>query len=360
MPNYALRLFTPLAGTSVFVEDITQKAIGWNRSWRSMGGCWYGQFDVAGTLPDLQTWFYERLGYHVEERSGGVSWEGLVYEMDLQHQGVTRRRSLDMVANYVIAYYTDTADGLTKTTSAASDAVSIARYGRKEEIVFCDNVPQTAAEKRRDTVLKEKSWPWARPMSVNPKAGKPTLRVSVCGYVWTANWRYSTVNDGGTGNVSTWISAILADCPLLVEGTTTANTLQVVRTLRSPARAWDKIKELSELGDASGNPWDFRVETGRRTKYAARDVISPAYYLRQEGLYTSVGAAISANPWLVRPGLLRDANYPVRRQDPGAWLPDVRDMYMEQVQVSERGISFQAGNFSESGLMALQSRGGKG
>ena len=354
---YSLRLFSPIVGTSTFVGDITQVAVGWHRSMRTVGGCWYGQFDVMAPLATLQQWFYEYLAYHVEERSGGVTWEGLVYEMDLTTRGVTRRRSLDTLVNYVTAYYTDPADGIVKVTAAASDTASITRHGRKEEIVFCDNVPLTAAEKRRDTLLKERAWPWATPMSAS-MGGKDqaSLRVSVCGYAWTANWRFVTSNDLATGNVNAWISAILAaDCPLLLAGSIGVNTLQVKREVKSPARAWDKIKELQALGDGSGNPWVVRVDPGRRLVYEQR-VITPAYYLRQGQLYTSAGGALSANPWQVRPAIVRDADYPVRRQDPGAWLADVRDMALDQVEVSENGITFTTGSFSESALLALQGR----
>jgi hypothetical protein len=354
---YSLRLFSPLVGTSVFVADITQVAVGWNRSMRTVGGCWYGQFDVVAPLATLQQWFYEYLAYHVEERSGGVTWEGLVYEMDLTVRGVTRRRTLDTLVNYVTAYYTDPADGVVKVTAAASDTASITRHGRKEEVLLCDNVPQTAAEKRRDTLLKERAWPWATPMSASVSGkDQASLRVSVCGYAWTANWRFVTSADAGTGNVNAWISAILAaDCPLLSAGSIGTNALQVVRTIKSPVRAWDQIKTLQALGDPSGNPWVVRVEPGRRLVYE-QQVITPAYYLRQGQLYTSVGGAVSANPWQVRPGVVRDADYPVRRQDPGAWLADVRDMALDQVQVSEKGITFTTGSFSESALLALQGR----
>lgn len=106
---YALSLYSPyLAGVAgQFEQSLTTEAKGWKRSIRDMGGCWQGTFSIEGKDYDLHNKFRRWLGYDVQERAGGtMSWRGLVYEMDLTLNGVTRRRSLDMMANRVRTTYT--------------------------------------------------------------------------------------------------------------------------------------------------------------------------------------------------------------------------------------------------------------
>jgi len=93
--GYTLRLFTGVKQGLGYVTDISRAAQDWKRTIRLQGGFWQGSFRVEGTLAELQEWFFNRLGYHVEERSGGaVTWEGMIYELELTAHGVRRRRSL--------------------------------------------------------------------------------------------------------------------------------------------------------------------------------------------------------------------------------------------------------------------------
>lgn len=189
---YSLQLFTNALDPAglTFVQDLTE-GTGWKRSIRADGGPWQGSFKLVGNVGDLANQFYTWLGYHVEERCGGVkSWAGLVYEMELSYAGVKRRRSLDLMANYVSLYYVDPAR-VEHQTSWASQAQSIARYGRKEEIEWLDDMTEPAAEAQRDRMLAEMAWPWARPLSISAP-GEAELEVTVCGYCFTANWRYTT------------------------------------------------------------------------------------------------------------------------------------------------------------------------
>ena len=186
-----LQIYDSAAGGQGFVSAINVP--NWRRSIRSHGGYWQGRFSLSGAVADLTPIFYEWLGFHVVEKTGGsASWEGMIYEMELSHGGVKRRRSLDLMANYVSVYWVDPARE-EHQTSWASQAQSIARYGRKEEIDWLDDMTEPAAEAQRDRMLAEYAWPWARPLSFsNP--GLTELTVAACGYAFTANWRYTTQN----------------------------------------------------------------------------------------------------------------------------------------------------------------------
>jgi len=192
--SYALRVYSNIldgAGFS-FVSDLT--GVGnWKRSIRANGGSWQGEVNLTGNINSLAERFYTWLGYHVEETCRGVkTWSGLVYEMELSYSGITRRRSLDLMANYISVYYVDPAR-VEHQTAWASQAQSIARYGRKEEIDWLDDMTAPAAVAQRDRMLAEMAWPWARPLSISTP-GEVTLTVVVCGYAFTSNWRYATQN----------------------------------------------------------------------------------------------------------------------------------------------------------------------
>src|SRR3990167_3301456 len=119
--TFSLMLRSPvllISNEPVFVMDLTPspdhpeqtlRAQGWRRSIRAVGGYWQGEFTLHGTPNDLSRFFYEYLGYHLEERSAGhKTWEGLVYEMELTTDGVTRRRTLDALYNHVRVKYRST------------------------------------------------------------------------------------------------------------------------------------------------------------------------------------------------------------------------------------------------------------
>ena len=189
--DYSLLLRSGILQGDAFVGDLTGPAGDWRRSIRSLGGYWQGRFTMEGSLGDLSNAFYTWLGYHLEERSGGTaSWEGMLYEMELSHGGVKRRRSLDLMANRVRVDYRDV-NNEDQATAWSSQAQSVARYGQQEEIERLDSMTAPGATAMRDRLLREFAWPWARPVSVH-KTPRTLLTVVACGYAFTANWRYCT------------------------------------------------------------------------------------------------------------------------------------------------------------------------
>ena len=349
----SLRMFHPVLSGAAFLEDLSRVAAPtWRRSTRRDGGYWRGSFTLTGERDRLALFFHERLGAHIEEKySGYKTWEGMVYEMDLTLEGNTRRRSLDLLSNYVTATYIDTTGDI-NTSAAAENEASIARYGRREELLTLDGYPQTASEKRRDTWLKENAWPWARPVGALRGMGANQLTVTVCGYVFTSNWRYAT---GGatTGNVSAYIADLIANCEFLSAGIVNENTLQVKFESSIPSRTYDVISEQAGLGDASGNPWRFWVDNDRRANYKLIDT-TPAYYLRGGELYASAGGSQAAISWTVKPGVARDMNYPISRAEYSGWLPDARDFYIEEVEAGPGGLALKTELFEESEILAAQ------
>ena len=416
----------------------------WRRSIRSNGGYWIGQFSMTGSIGELINAFYNWTGFHLEEyTAGGISWEGMIYEMELSHGGVRRRRSLDLMSNYISIYWVDPAR-VEHQTSWASNDQSIARHGRKEEIDWLDDMTQPAAEAQRDRMVNELAWPWARPVSVST-AGDTILTVTACGYAFTANWRYTTQNTeydteqgaltyaattftdagqdfndwetaapgtaqhsiwitngdntltwaylgadtGGTqvnvytdqgltvagwngtdpiaggqtpvsyyvrGGVSELISDIVSnDSEFLTAGSIDTNYVQVNRILQRDQRCWDVMMDAVDLGDTDGDPYRLYVTANRRINYKEIPT-TPQYYLRDNGVYNSVGASTTESPWLVQPGIFRDLTYAAPSQAQyGSWLTDARDIYVEEVEVDADGsLTLKTDLFSEGELLAAQ------
>lgn len=354
MSYTGLRVFTPLLDGAVFVADVSDQVSGYRRSIRRNGGYWLGDFTLNDEPNNLAKFFYERLGCHFVETAGGyTTWEGLIYEMEFTLNGVTRRRSLDTLANYVKTTYLDTA-GVAQESAAAVNDESIARYGRKEEMLLLDGFEQAAAEARRDTYLRENGWTWPRVVGMGLGRSDIQLTIALCGYVHTANWRYESVGDGTTGNLSDWLKAIIeTDCEFLQVGSITENTMQVRKETNTPQRAWDVLNELLDLGDTAGNPYRLYVDNQRRVTYEPLSK-EPLYWLRGGMLYNSAGGSGAANPWLLKPGVIRDTSYPIRRKELGAWLDDARDCLIDEIELGDSGITLKTDEFEEGDLLAAQ------
>jgi hypothetical protein len=144
------------------------------------------------------------------------------------------------------------------------------------------------------------------------------------------------------------------DCQFLSAGTIESNTRQVVKDTNLPQRSLDVINELASLG-ISDVPARFYVDNDRRAFYRTIDT-DPAYYLRDGVFYTSAGGTTAANPWSLKPGVVRDMDYPIKKTEYGAWLQDARDFYISEFEVSDAGVFYKTDEFDESELLANQQR----
>ncbi len=346
MPDYAL-LLSAQAG-DVYHSDITKTALGWERSVRLQGGFWQGSFRIEDELSVLQDWFYNRLGWQVQERAGGgITWEGLIYEVALNANGVTRRRSLDALSNELI--WTRHQPGRLRNEE------SIVRYGTKQ--IYMDG-PYLPGE-GPTTELAKSAWPWARAIGIAPSDAEATLEVTVCGYIYTLNWRYAYANWTNPGmywTASEWITDELTRNrgDYLIQGRIAENTLPVQKFQVDTVRVWDLLQDLVKLGDANAQPWRLWVSPGRWINYGPVD-LTVRGYLRGGQLYTTVGGLANLTPRTVQPGVIRDVAYPQGRAEPGSILSDTRDVLVEEVSVDAEGrLSLRTEFTTDNDLLAAQ------
>lgn len=377
MKPYTLRLYSPISDPSpAFVADLTNAAPNWRRSHRSMGGPWQGSFTLQGSAAQLQHAFDTWLGFRLVERVAGLAtWEGQIYELELTGHAMRRVRSLDLLANAARVQYITWAWTGTRWESSEfltpwlADAASVARYGRKEQ-TLTTSCPLATAELIRNTLIRTNAWPWPRPIGSTSDPAL-SLQVRVCGYVYTANWMFAHEYDYTDHNVSDWItslvgttfgltlnhggaSATAGDCQFLRTGRIQANTLQVTEAVTAQTRTWSLLSSLAGLGDASAIPWTLQVQPGRTVDYRPLST-TPRYYLRNGALYDKLAAPQPVTPWKLKPGVIRDMTYPGTRAEPGSFLTDVRDSYVEEIEVTAEGnVILKTALYNQADLLSAQ------
>jgi len=272
-----------------------------------------------------------------------------------------------------IAYFDDVAvgtagEGTFDTAFLNPLENSAGKYGRREEMLLMDKTPQATAQAALAAFLAQHGWPYGRGVSLTSRDDS-SLQVTVAGYINTANWLFQMAGFGGAANISAWLADIVGadfglslshdgtvttagDCEFLKAGMITTNALQAETSLPFPTRAWDVIKSLLDMGieypAASGlyRPTRAWVDVGRLLHYAPLDT-SPRYYWKDGKLYHRSGAPV-VNPYAVRPGVVRDVNYPGQRVDPGALLQDPRDMLIVEVEADgDGGLTMKPEDYDE-------------
>ena len=331
MADYSL-LLSAQAGND-YQADITDVAQRWERSIRLQGGYWQGTFRIEERIETLQEWFYNRLGWQVQERSsGGITWEGLIYELDLTVNGVTRRRGLDTLANELVWDH-----GASWQWETLRNEESIRRYGTKQN--YLGRRGAWLAPPINE--LAQSAWPWPRTIGIAPAEKQNWLDVTVCGYAFTLNWLYAYANWWNAGlywTVGEWVADELArhHGTFVTVGQVQANPLPIQKYQLDKVRVWDLLQELAGMGDAAGKPWRLWVGPGRLAHYGPVDLTVRGYLLGGQ-VYTSVGGIANLAPRTIQPGVIRDTEYPRERSEPGSVLADARDILVEEVQVDADG-----------------------
>jgi len=378
MKPYTLNLFTGvLDPAQAFVQPLTAHAPDWTRQIAAIGGYGAGRFTYTG--PDPFAAFDTWLGYHLVERTAGyTTYEAMIAELELWHQGMRRIRTLEIVANAIRAtygVYTYTPGGNysweMRYTAWGTNAQSIAKYGRRELYLELEACTPTTAEAKRDATLAQYAWPWPRAIGSAPD---PTTRLYVrtAGYLSTAAWQFLHEGDYTNHDVSHWIAAIVGadfglslnhggssltagDCQFLKTGIVDTNTLQVTEVALLPRTAGQVLIDLAEMGDAAGRPWLLQAATGRLVNYHQLDV-TPRYYIRRGAAYDSLTAGVPTPATLLQPAVYRDMSWsPSPRAEPGSFLLSQRDLYVEQVEANAAGqVSLRTALFDKSNLLSNQ------
>lgn len=356
---YSLRCFSsPLMGES-FIEDFTDNALRYRHATRYLGGYWDASWFIPFSDPRLvgnsplrqqalrqateyliREWFENRLLYRIREAAGGaLTWQGMVWRMELTYDGSKTVKDMDGVYNRVKVIYTDLT-GAKQSTSWYDNLYSQSRYGIRELIIPMDNVSTTEAQTRAQTELTQLAHPIETAVSFHQNDSEDEiyregLAVYAVGDIFTANNKYvgTTSADGTTGNISAFIQAIVEnDCQFLSVGNVKTNTVQRRRDFKTPTRAWDALRQLTEVGDASFSPWVIYSHGGGMVRYEPASN-KPLYEWRgrDAGLVDLTGGG---SPWGVLPGVIRDTTRRSTPAIPGTFLQKSNDSWIAEIEMA--------------------------
>lgn len=319
-----------------------------------LGGFWTAKWEmplgVTNTADYLRNFFSSYLGCGVQERTrAGITWEGIIWSMELTLHGLTRRLDRNLIWNAVRCLATDRDGNHHDTAASAAIAIdargyhvnqaSVNRYDRRE---FVFTLPEAEIAEAEAAVQKELSmtaFPEAKPIDVDPKA-ESGLLVEAVGRVYFLNDYYVSVNSSvgdETLNISQYISEILAadtNTAVIAPSVIATNTTQTKRIAvdNTPVRVWDKLEELTEIGDTGGNPYSLQVEVGGRVRYELADR-NPRYHWTEQGPTDLMGGPVS---WEMTPSVVRDmTGMHINGAPSSSFIQDGRDMWPDEVTMTD-------------------------
>lgn len=344
MDNYSLRIIAPPHLTAVtHAEEFTRFAGQYRQSTTIQGGFWQASWVFENAERSFaERWYEEHLMYLFQNQIGAaVGWEGFIAEMELSINGFTERRGVLEMANAVRVDYTDES-GAEQSTAFVTDDSSIARYGRREEILSLSEVTSDEADAYAAQYLHENSKPWSKPVAISFASDKSvTLNVLCVGRIGTANWRYLTAGDGvTTGNADLFLSEIIADdIQFVSQGNLQSNDLQILqRPKDTPQRAYERVREIVAMGrDAGGGiheSWQFGVYG--IGGYATYKPISnePLYEWLPNGRLTAINAG-HISPWLMQCGVLRNRTRTNKAAPPNSFLQQDNDILISEIEMTQ-------------------------
>lgn len=357
MNKLSLRLFEPTLYGGRFIEDFGGRCQNYQHTLRLVGGCWQAEWEF---VPPVLTadygdeWFFNRIGSHFEERLGAlVIWSGIVDEIDYWFGGWGQRMNLLNVRNRIKTVYVDDA-GASQETVWVEDAASVAKFGRIEEILELDQSDDVKATAEAESLLAARAWPTPEPLGIN-KGSDDKLTVRASGYVFTANYRFVSVGDGTAQAIGDYVRDIVeADMPFLTPGRIEANAIETFSGTVVPTRAYEEVRNLLlQRADPAEPPYTLYVDPNRRFNYYQISS-APSYFWENRLLTDRIGGQGVADPWLVVPGVIRNARRGPLSAPPGSFLEDGRDMLILEVtmkQGNEQPI-ITTTEFSDAAIMA--------
>lgn len=355
--GFSLVAYGPINSGLAQVGDITNKVSKWRRSTALTGGPWRGTFRLDGAKEELEDWFYNGIGRHIEEHSHGMlTWSGFVWEVDYvqpakftwftsNKRGRRQRFSMESLANEVKSVYTDpsTDPPTTGETSWQADTKSKGYWGTKQQILY-ETLDAASALNRATDYLAQNALPFQEIVGIENNAPEAYIEVTVAGYVNTAQWRYVTTDNGNQDDISDWIQAIFdtdINNTFLTPGTVASNLNDVYRYLPNYRKSWEVLEDLVTLRGPADERYYFEVTPERVINYKQWDREPIGYFF--QGRLVDLGYNnLEDTPRQIRPGVYRslgfgDASFK-SAQSADSFLLSTQDFLLENIEVRENGM----------------------
>ena len=355
--SFSLIASGPLNSGSAQVGDITTKISKWRRSTALTGGPWRGTFRLDGPPEELEDWFYNGIGRHIEEHSHGMlTWSGFVWEVDYiqpaqftwftsNKRGRRQRFSLESLINEVKSVYTDpsTDPPTTGETAWVADTKSKSVWGTKQQILY-ETLDSAAALNRATDYVNNYALPFQEIVGIENNAPKAYIEVVVAGYINTAQWKYVTTNNGNQDDISDWISDIIntdLNNTFLIPGAIDSNLNDVYRYLPNYRTAWEVLEDLVTLRGPADEQYYLEITPERVINYKQWDREPIGYFFN--GRLVDLGYNnLEDTPRQIRPGVYRSLGFGDSSfqsgQSENSFLLSPQDFLLETIEVRENEL----------------------
>jgi hypothetical protein len=342
MRDYSLILRTPVhklanktdTPTPIPNGNITDISAKWRRNTTFMGGADVGNFRIYDTIPNLVRYYSTWLGLDLIERSAGlITWNGQVQRLTLAMGIIPVTYDLTDMFNTVRSTI---GNGIGTYTAEASNAASVAQFGRRRMIITPGVATQADAEDERDKFLKLNAYPSETGKGVTDPGGPAYLDVHVAGYIHTLNNDYAPDHlIDETDTVATAISTAIGYSQYLTLRKAAANAT-VIRDDVEMIRNGDFIRKMLEITDNSENIFRGYVDNDRNFNY---EIVSttPQNFIRNYNVHSTSGGEMLVKSRQIVPGIFRNLDNPFSSPNRDAFLEQRRDLFVEDIYVDEQG-----------------------
>jgi hypothetical protein len=278
-----------------------------------------------------------------------VIWEGFISRVTFTIGGQTRSVSLDSMFNRTRVRYTNALGGA-GTTTVASNAASIARYGTKDGVLSLNSTDATPAANYRDAMLARSAQPRMEPQTRistgQQQVRPPTLQIECSGWFYALDWLITSNTSTTSVATGTQIATLLAaynavNAFLSSETRFIATTGVSAPEFIAPDTPYrQKIEELLSIGTSTPQRLAYGVYTGRVLVTQAWAGASPSVigyrgWLATGRLANKWGGAVDA--WDVRPDAMLEI-VDLLDPSPVSTAPDAAArQYIERVTCSVSG-----------------------
>lgn len=303
---------------------------------RWFGGAWELTFFIPETVGTgmLDEWYNTWLAYRIAEYAEGATpWTGVIWELSRTKDGAKQRRSLADVYNAVKCVYTTTSTTVQDDTAWQLNENSIARYMRREQIIWADNISLAQAEAEAQAFLNKHYDAWNKAINFNA-TGEEGLEVTAVGDARLFNNLFATVTDSlETIAVDAFVEDIFTGdiepvFPFLNLGRIDPNTFQTQKEQRAPTRCGDLIDRLARNGDGT-LPYRYYVDNAGLFHFVKFDA-TPTLEWRGKsrgGIYLAGGERVT---WAAEPGVMVDRTTAEAPALPGSFLQKRNHTLIEQ------------------------------
>lgn len=342
-----------VADSGVLLPDIRDAMTAYTHTIAASGGFESCKIPLALNLDDALAWL-QNLGASIVVFGPDAQtiWEGQLVAASLQAGAETVDLSLDDMANAVRVRY-QPGIGAQTSTAFATDATSIATYGRKELVYGGSGMIDAAATALRDKLLSDRRQPKSRRSGgagTGGGAGEVRLTLTGAGWFFALDWLTTSSTTSATAVTTEQLKSLITAYNAINAfystsyGDIAASGESDTQWIDPDTPYREKVERLMSIGDSSGQRLAYGVYEGRQWRVRQWAGANPTAigYVRSlgEGLIRTPGGAV-VDPWDVRPDAMYQVLELIDPSLPTGAVDQTSAFYVERVtcEVSGDGLS---------------------